>query len=38
MIDKCLLEQAPRLEIEHGDLADEADSTVPVRNRVRRSL
>ena len=33
-IEKCILEQDPKIEIEPEDFSDEADSTILVRERV----
>ena len=35
MIEKCILEQDPQIEIEPEDFSEEADSTTLVRERVR---
>ena len=35
MIEKCILDQDPRIEIEPEDFSEEADSTILVRERVR---
>ena len=35
MIEKCILEQDPQIEIEPEDFSEEADSTILVRERVR---
>ena len=35
MIDKCILEKDPLIEIEPDDFSDEADSTILVRERMR---
>ena len=38
MIEKCILDQDPRIEIELEDFSGEADSTILVRKRVRRTI
>ena len=35
MIEKCILDQDPGIEIEPEDFSEEADSTILVRERVR---
>ena len=35
MIEKCVLDQDPKIEIEPEDFSEEADSTILVRERVR---
>ena len=35
MIEKCILDQDPQIEIEPEDFSEEADSTILVRERVR---
>ena len=35
MIEKCILEQDPQIEIEPEDFSEEADSNILVRERVR---
>ena len=35
MIEKCILDQDPPIEIEQEDFSEEADSTILVRERVR---
>ena len=35
MIEKCILEQDPQIEIESENFSEEADSTILVRERVR---
>ena len=35
MIEKCILEGDPKIEIEPEDFSDEVDSTILIRERVR---
>ena len=35
IIEKCILDKDPQIEIEPEGLSEEADSTIPVRERVR---
>ena len=35
MIEKCILEKDPLIEIEPQDFSDEADSTILLRERMR---